>query len=84
MKMKEKLIHVQYFAVLREECGQNAEVVRTKAATACDLYEDLCRKYGFRLTSDALRVCINDEFCAWKTHLKTGDNVVFIPPVGGG
>lgn len=26
----------------------------------------------------------NQEFVAWETHLRTGDEVAFLPPVSGG
>ena len=79
-----KTIHLQYFALLREERGLSNETIETKAATALELYEELKEQHGFRLSSELLRVAINDEFKRWDSPLKTNDTVVFIPPVAGG
>ncbi|OGW95665.1 MAG: hypothetical protein A2Z81_03110 [Omnitrophica WOR_2 bacterium GWA2_45_18] len=82
MKIKKVIIH--YYALLREEAGLNRESVETGAENAVQLYEDLRQRHPFRLSSDFLRVSINDEFVGWQTPLKDGDHVVFIPPVSGG
>jgi molybdopterin converting factor subunit 1 len=79
-----KKIHVAYFASLREEAGKHKETVLTSAKTARDIYKELQTRYKFRLSVDILRVAVNDEFVSWKTVLKTGDTVIFIPPVAGG
>jgi molybdopterin converting factor small subunit len=79
-----KKIHLQYYALLREERGLNEETIETAAPTARDLYEDLKKKYHFRLSPDLLRVAVNNEFCPWGKELRSGDTVVFIPPVAGG
>jgi molybdopterin converting factor subunit 1 len=77
-------VEVQYFALLREQAGRSSERVATPAATAAELYDELRLRYGFTLPVALLRVAVNDEFCAWTTPLRTGDRVVFIPPVAGG
>jgi molybdopterin synthase sulfur carrier subunit len=77
-------IEVQYFAVLRERAGIGRETVRTAAATAADLYDELAAKHAFGLPRTMLRVAVNDEFTDWSRALATGDRVVFIPPVAGG
>ena len=82
MPLKE--IHIQYYALLREERGVSQETVSTGAATAQDLYFELQKKFKFKLSTDLLRVSVNDEFLAWETPLKSGDKIVFIPPVAGG
>lgn len=79
-----KAIHVQYFAILREQRGLSRETLSTTAATAVDLYTELQAKHGFSLPADRLRVAINDEFMAWSAPLRDGAAVVFIPPVAGG
>ena len=79
-----KKIHIQYFAVLREERGLNEETVETTAQTALDLYRELRHKFNFRLPVDVLKVAVNDEFVHWETPLKGNDHIVFIPPVAGG
>jgi molybdopterin synthase sulfur carrier subunit len=77
-------VHVQYFAILREQRGLSRESLTTSAATAVELYTELQARHGFSLPADRLRVAINDEFMAWSTPLRDGAAVVFIPPVAGG
>ena len=84
MTSKIKKIHIQYYALLREERGVSQETVSTGAATAKDLYFELQKKFKFKLSTDLLRVSVNDEFLVWETPLKSGDKIVFIPPVAGG
>jgi molybdenum cofactor guanylyltransferase len=79
-----KSIRVQYFAVLREQAGRREEALETRARTAADLYDELKRRYRFQLSATQLKVALNNEFSDWQTPLKTGDAVVFIPPVAGG
>ena len=76
-------VRVQYFAILREHAGCDAEAVDTAAATAGELYLEIERRHRFpRLVS--LKVAINDEFRDWNSTIADGDRVVFIPPVAGG
>jgi len=79
-----KSIRVQYYAVLREQAGRREEQVDTRAATAGDLFDELAARHGLRLSREALRVAINEEFGDWQQPLRSGDRVVFIPPVAGG
>jgi molybdopterin converting factor small subunit len=79
-----KQVHVQYFAILREQRGLARETLATTAATAADFYVELRARHGFSLPADRLRAAINDEFVAWSCRLQEGDSVVFIPPVAGG
>jgi len=77
-------IRVQYFALLREQAGRSAETLATRARTPRELYAELAARYPFTLPAEMLRVAINAEFGDWAQPLKTGDSVVFIPPVAGG
>ena len=77
-------IHIQYFALLREQRGASAEQLSTSATTARELYSQLQTKHRFTLSPDLVRVSINNEFKDWNTALKSGDHIVFIPPVAGG
>ena len=77
-------IHVQYYAVLREQAGTSDEILMSAATTPADLYRELQTRHGFSLAPELLRVAINDEFCEWSRALGAGDRVVFIPPVAGG
>lgn len=76
-------VHVEYFAILREQAGRDREDVQTSARTAGDLYGELAVRHGFSALS-RVKVAINDEFRDWAAPLAEGDRVVFIPPVAGG
>ena len=80
----EKAIHVQYFALLREQRGQSEETLQTGAQTPRELYGQLKKDYRFTLPEQSLRVSINEQFADWQTALKSGDRLVFLPPVSGG
>ncbi len=80
----EKAVHVQYFAILREQRGQSEETLRTGAQTPKALYAQLKKDYRFTLPEDSVRVSINERFADWQTELKSGDRLVFLPPVSGG
>jgi len=79
-----KTIHVQYFALLREQRGLTRETLVTTAATAAALYDELRARHPFTLAAEHLRVAVNDEFAPWTAPLRDGDSLVFIPPVAGG
>jgi molybdopterin synthase sulfur carrier subunit len=79
-----RTIHIQYFAVLREQARRGQETRQTTATTPAELYEEARAEHGFTLPRAMLRVAVNDEFCDWSSALQPGDNVVFIPPVAGG
>ena len=42
-------IHLQYFAVLREQAGRSEETVETTAANPAELYEQVRASHGFSL-----------------------------------
>ncbi|MBK6598671.1 MAG: NTP transferase domain-containing protein [Proteobacteria bacterium] len=77
-------IHVQYFALLREQAGRREQTLTTTARTPRELYDELRQQYPFTLSPDVLRVAVNGEFADWSRPLSTADAVVFIPPVAGG
>ena len=77
-------VHVQYFAILREQASRAEEALDTGAGTAAELYEELKNRHGFRLAREQLRVAVNGAFAPWDHVLTAGDRVVFIPPVAGG
>jgi molybdopterin-guanine dinucleotide biosynthesis protein A len=77
-------IKVQYYALLREQAGRSDETLTTRARTPRELYVELAARYPFTLPADLLRVAVNAEFGDWAQPLKSGDAVVFIPPVAGG
>ena len=80
----EKTVHVHYFAVLREQRGQDEETLRTDARTPQELYARLKKDHQFTLSDQLLRVAVNEQFAHWQVELKTGDRLVFLPPVSGG
>jgi molybdopterin synthase sulfur carrier subunit len=77
-------IHVQYFAILREQRGVSQETLTTPAPTAGALYDELRGRHKFTLPGDRIRAAVNDSFVDASTALRDGDRVVFIPPVAGG
>jgi molybdopterin converting factor subunit 1 len=79
-----KTIHLQYFALLREQAGTAAEAVLTEATDAAALFAERSREHHFSLPPERLRVAINGDFCTFETTLSDGDEVVFLPPVAGG
>ena len=79
-----KSLHIEYFALLREERGCQRETVRTDAVSAADLYCELQTRHAFSPPKDRLKVAINNEIRPWNSLLKEGDTVGFIPPVSGG
>ena len=77
-------VHVQYFAILREQRGLTQEQVATSSASPAALYEELRARHKFTLPGERVRAAVNDEFVAGGSALRDGDRVVFIPPVAGG
>jgi molybdopterin converting factor subunit 1 len=77
-------LRLQYYALLREQAGCQAESVETAARTPAALYAELAARHGFRLPASQLRVAVNAAFADWESVLEDGDEVVFIPPVAGG
>jgi molybdopterin-guanine dinucleotide biosynthesis protein A len=77
-------LKIQYFALMREQAGRSEETLETAAATPGDLLVELTARYGFTLSREQLKVAVNSEFADWAQPLRSGDAVVFIPPVAGG
>jgi molybdopterin synthase sulfur carrier subunit len=77
-------IHVQYFAILREQRGVSQEKLSTTATTPGSLYDELRARHKFTLPADRVRAAVNDAFVDSAIPLKEGDRIVFIPPVAGG
>lgn len=79
-----KQVRVRYVAALREQAGCDSEEVATDCVSAGALYESLRSRRGLRLERHQLRVAVNDRFESMEAVLKTGDEVLFLPPVAGG
>ena len=77
-------LHVQYFAILREQRGQSEEQLATNSTTPAALYDELRARHGFTLPRERIRAAVNDAFVDAASVLRDGDRVVFIPPVAGG
>lgn len=77
-------LHIQYFAILREQRGVSQEKLSTAASTPAALYEELRGRHGFSLPGDRVRAAVNDVFVDASAPLREGDRIVFIPPVAGG
>ena len=77
-------VTARYFAAFRERAGRDREEVSTGARTAADLYGELARRHGFADSMTRCKVAINDELAAWDVELRSGDEVLFFPPVAGG
>lgn len=77
-------LHIQYFALLKDQSGRDQETIDSTAATPEALYQELTAKHGFTLPTTSLKVAVNDDFAPWTQSLQNGDNIVFIPPVAGG
>ena len=77
-------LHIQYFALLREQRGLREETIETSATTPNALYAELQQQHAFTLPANRVRAAVNGDFFAPDATLKTCDAVVFIPPVAGG
>ncbi|HTX64388.1 MAG TPA: MoaD/ThiS family protein [Opitutaceae bacterium] len=79
-----KRVHVQYFALLREQARRAEEAVETAADTPAALYRELAARHGFTLPAERARVALGGEFAAWDAPLRDGARLAFIPPFAGG
>lgn len=79
-----KTVTVNYFAQLRELTGTSTESVQTDSETPAGLFEELRAKYQLPLKRKGMMVAVNNDFTDWAHPLKSGEEVVFIPPVAGG
>lgn len=79
-----KTLHIEYYALLREQAGVRQQTVQSETRTPAELYSQLAAEHGFSLGTEQLRAVVNEEFVTWDQQLKDGDRVVFIPPVAGG
>ncbi len=79
-------IRIRYFASLREITGQNEETLSLlDGTTVAALRDTLLTRYPRLQTVMERVVCaVNHHYVSLETVLHEGDEVVFIPPVGGG
>ena len=79
-----KEINLIYFAKIRQLTQIDQEKFLTSALNAREIYIELQKKYDFNFPENYLKVAINEEYSSFETELKSGDTLVFIPPVAGG
>jgi sulfur-carrier protein len=73
-------VRVRYFAALRERAGRDEEWVDVPSGVTCgELYERLFPGLGLPVAHAR-----NHEHARPTDVLADGDEVVFLPPVGGG
>ncbi len=79
-------IHLRYFASFRETTGQNEEVLAVhEGASVADVRAILLIRYPQLQPIIERSACaVNHGYVSIETALHEGDEVVFIPPVGGG
>jgi sulfur-carrier protein len=78
-------LQVRFFALLREQAGCATLEIESTATNAAALYHELQARYpGLRFPAHLLKVSINERYAAMDAPLRTGDRVVFIPPIAGG
>jgi sulfur-carrier protein len=79
-------IHIRYFASFREITGQNDEILTVyEGASVTEVRSLLLTRYPRLQTIMERSACaVNHGYVPADTTLHEGDEVVFIPPVGGG
>jgi len=79
-----KSVHIQYFAMLKEQAGKGQETLSVTARTLGELYLHLTEERHLSLPLSMIQVAVNDEFSRLDREINEGDRVVFIPPMAGG
>ncbi len=77
-------VSVEYYASLKDFSNKPSETLATNAKTVKELFLEIQEKYKFNFDDQHLRAALNDDFVEWSEKIKSGDKVVFIPPVAGG
>ncbi len=82
------MIHVLYFAQLRELLGQAEETLPATHKTVADLLSELASRSEHWKTvlfdNEQLQIAVNHDIASRETPLKSGDEIAFFPPVTGG
>ena len=80
MREKKMQVTVLYFAYLREERGLTQEIVSCpEILTVKELFYQV-----FQREATGIRFSVNQEFVASEQEIEEGDEIAFLPPVGGG
>jgi len=79
-------IHIRYFAALRETVGKGEETLELPAGTTVVEVRTLLQDRYPALTGVLERsaVAINRSYASIQGVLHDGDELAFIPPLGGG
>lgn len=79
-------IHMRYFASFREITGQNEEILAVhEGASVAEVRSLLLTSYPrLQAIMERSACAVNHRYVPADTTLHEGDEVVFIPPVGGG
>ena len=74
-------ITIFYFAQLAEERGLRSEILQLPqdSLTISDLFVHI-----FGREAQGIRFAQNQEYVSDKTEIMDGDEIAFIPPLGGG
>jgi molybdopterin converting factor subunit 1 len=79
-------VHIRYFAALREKAGKDAdELTIPDGATVSQARAALIERYPqLAPTLAGCAAALNRAYASAETALSEGDELVFIPPLGGG
>lgn len=79
-------IRIRYFASFREAVGQNEEqLILPEGARITDVRETLLARYPrLQPLMERSVTAVNRGYVSAETVLHEGDEIVFIPPMGGG
>jgi len=80
------LVHVRYFAALRERVGKDFEdLALPDDGTVSQARTALIERYpALEKTLTTCAAAVNRAYASAETALAEGDELVFIPPLGGG
>ncbi|MDG5471886.1 molybdopterin converting factor subunit 1 [Jeotgalibacillus sp. ET6] len=76
------MIHIQCFAHLREQTGQDTITLDQTSLSVAELLAELSARYA--IETESLMVAINEEYAAPEDRVSEKDRVALIPPVSGG
>lgn len=76
-------IELTYFGILSDKRGLSHECVRTSAADASALFDQIFGGENESLRG-VVRAVVNDQIVSWNCVLSDGDQVAFLPPMSGG
>jgi molybdopterin converting factor subunit 1 len=79
-------VKVLFFGRLKELAGRSEDVAEISEASTIEQLFALyaARNAGLAKFRSSLVASRNQEFAAWDTPLRAGDEVAFLPPVSGG